>query len=192
MPPHKHLPTAPPTDTERLVETTIDAMPIYQGRVISLRKDRVNLSTGIEGTREVVTHPGGAVVLPILDDGRIIFVQQYRYALGHTLLELPAGKVDPGEDPLTTVQRELGEETGFTAQHWTSLGAIYTSPGFCNEKLWLYKAHGLSPMDVHIEDAHELIDVFTLSLSEAHQLIRDGHIVDAKTMSALLIGFGLG
>ena len=183
------LPTAPPTDTDRLIETRIDSTPIYKGRVINLKKDRVNLSTGIEGTREVITHPGGAVVLPIMEDGRIIFVQQYRYALGHTLLELPAGKIDPNEAPLATIKRELGEETGYKAERWTELGEIYTSPGFCNEKLWLFKAEGLTPLDIHIQDEHELLDVFTLSLDEAMTMIRDGRIQDAKTMSALLIGF---
>jgi ADP-ribose pyrophosphatase len=176
-------------------EKTLSSQRIHEGRVIQLRRDEVELPNGRKAYREVAEHPGGVVVLPLREDGRIIFVEQFRYPLGHTLLELPAGKLEPGEVPLESIQRELIEETGYEAEHWEEVSYIYTAPGFCNEKLWLYKAHGLR--QVHAQgtcadnpaEQVEFLRCVTLSPQEAFQKIRERQIVDAKTVCLLSMAF---
>ncbi|MBX2860919.1 MAG: NUDIX hydrolase [Vampirovibrio sp.] len=171
--------TTQPIDfTEKMLSTT----RIHEGRVVNVRCDEVELINGNKGFREVVEHPGGVVVLPVLPDGRIVFVEQYRYALGHHLLELPAGKLEPGEDPAVAIARELTEETGYAADTWEELSCIYTAPGFCDEKLWLYKASGLKEVNTHQPDDDELLAVRVLTPDEVKDRIKRREIVDAKTI----------
>lgn len=178
-----------------LTETTIHSDRIWEGKVVNLKRDIVSLPNGKQGFREVVEHPGGVVVLPILPDGRILFVEQYRYALGEHLLELPAGKLEPGENPMAAIQRELMEETGYEAKAWEELSYIYTAPGFCSEKLWLYRATELVQLaDAHKDptihlDEDEFLRCIALTLDEARAKIRTREIVDAKTVSLLALGF---
>jgi ADP-ribose pyrophosphatase len=119
---------------------------LYTGRVIDLLVDRVEYPSGRSGVREIARHPGGAVTVPLLDDGRVILVSQLRYPLGKRVTELPAGKLAPGEDPLAAAKRELAEETGYSAGSLEHLVTIYTSPGFCDEVLHVYLARGLTPV----------------------------------------------
>lgn len=115
----------------------------YHGKVFDHQVDEILYDSGNIGIREVAVHPGGAVVIPIKDDGKIILVKQFRYPLQKTLIELPAGKLDLNEDPLKCAVRELEEETGYKAKHFEKLGAIYTAPGYCTEILHIFKATGL-------------------------------------------------
>ncbi|MDX2084207.1 MAG: NUDIX hydrolase [Candidatus Melainabacteria bacterium] len=156
---------------------------LYTGRVISLRVDEVRLAHGGTARREVVEHPGGVVAAPLLPDGRYVLVSQFRYPCGQTLLEFPAGKLERGEDPFAAIQRELVEETGYQAADWQELSVIYTAPGFCDEKLWLYRATNLSPANHHQPDADEQIQVVTLTPTELQQAIASRRIVDAKTLA---------
>ena len=117
---------------------------LYTGQIISLFCDTVTLPTGKAAQREVVKHPGGVAVVAQLPNQHIVLVKQFRYALQHALIELPAGKLDSGEEPLQAIQRELEEETGYLAQHWRQLTTIYPAPGFCNERITLFYATGLT------------------------------------------------
>lgn len=172
-------------------EKTLNSTPLHQGLVINVRRDEVELPNGRRAFREVAEHPGGVVVMPILDDGRIIFVEQFRYPLGHTLLELPAGKLEPGELPLESIKRELIEETGYEATEWEEVNYIYPAPGFCNEKLWLFKATGL--VQIHEEgtcshnpeEQVEFLNRVILTREEALEKLRNRHISDAKTICLL-------
>jgi ADP-ribose pyrophosphatase len=176
-------------------EVTLSSELIHDGRVIRVRRDEVQLPNGLKAYREVADHPGGVVAMPILEDGRIIFVEQFRYPLGHHLLELPAGKLEYGEDPLEAIQRELVEETGYEATGWEEMSYIYPAPGFCNEKLWLYKATGLRQLHaqgtcaMNPEEQHEFLHCITLTPQEALAKIRSREIVDAKTICLLSLVF---
>ena len=132
---------------------------------------------------------GACAVIPVTDDGAVLFVRQYRYAVEEALLEIPAGKIDPGEAPDVCAARELTEETGFRAERLRKLGAVFTTPGFCNEKIHLYLADRLVPAHQHL-DTDEFLDVVKIPLGEALEMIRNGEISDAKTLSAFAIAAG--
>lgn len=181
---------SPDTDKSHLAEIPLSSKRIFESHVICLRSDEAKLPSGKIAERVVVEHPGGVVALPILDDGRIILVEQFRYAPGAPMLELPAGKLDPGEDPLEAIKRELIEETGYMAENWEELSVVYTSPGFCNEKLWLYKATGLKPVSgpIHKPD-DEFIDLYCLHPDDVLAKIKKREIVDAKTLCLMMLAF---
>lgn len=173
-----------------LAEKTVSSKVVYKGRVVTVHNDEAELPDGKVRPRDFIWHPGGVVVLPILDDGRVVFVRQWRYALGHPLLELPAGKLEMNEEPSAAIKRELAEETGYQAKHWEELTYIYTSPGFCNEKLWLYKATGLEEAkNVDTFDDEETIQLICLSPEEIKHMIQDREIIDAKTLCLLGLVF---
>jgi ADP-ribose pyrophosphatase len=171
------------SDHRKYEETTIDTTPIYEGRIISVQVDRVRLPDGRTAQRELVKHPGAVAVLALLD-GRMLVVRQYRKPLERTLIEIPAGKLDPGEDPAGAAARELEEETGWRARTLTHLSSFYTSPGFADEIIHLYFTDELERGDA-VPDEDEFLDVFTLSLEEAWDAIDDGRIRDAKTIMAV-------
>jgi ADP-ribose pyrophosphatase len=178
-------------------EKTLSSTVIFQGRVATLRVDKALHPSGAEVEREVVEHPGGVVVCPIMEDGRIVFVEQWRYPLRKTLLELPAGKLDwhdgIPENPGEAIKRELWEETGYESDHWEEVTHIYTAPGFCNEKLWLYKAsHLKNGNKMHQPSEHEWLDVVRLTPQEAFEKIRRRDITDAKTITLLCLIFAQG
>ena len=158
---------------------------IFNGRVFDIKVDQITYDSGNNDIREVILHNGGAVVLPITSEGRFVFVKQYRYPFDEYMLELPAGKLEVNEDPLLCATRELTEETGYSSTNISYLGKIYTSPGFCNEILYLYLAENLIPGNHNREEGEYGMEVFEYSLDEVKDLINDGKIVDSKSLSAL-------
>ncbi len=157
---------------------------VYRGRVITVRRDTVQLD-GRERAWDVVAHPGAVVVLAV-DGDELLFVRQYRYAAGEELLELVAGTCEPGEDPAATAERELQEEAGFRAERLTKLGEFYSAPGFCTEKLHLYVAEDLTPSRLPMDD-DEQITLVRLSLDEALRMAVAGELRDAKTLAGVLL-----
>ena len=159
---------------------------IYSGRVISLLKDTVILHSGRTVIREKVMHPGSVGILPVLEDGSLILIKQFRYVVGSSLLEIPAGTIEEGESPEECAARELLEETGYRLGKLTLLSAFYLAPGYSNEFMWLFKATELRAGDMK-PMPDESIEVKKLSLDEALGLIRSGEIKDVKTICAILL-----
>ncbi len=166
-------------------EKKIRHINTYQGIIVDVDVDMVRLPNDAVTMREVVKHPGGVCVAAVSEDGMISLVRQYRYPFGTHLWELPAGKLEPGEDPLPAAQRELSEETGLEAGHWQSLGALYTSPGISTERLYLFLATDLHQGEAH-PDPNEFLDVRRLPLRELLDRIDAGEIQDAKTVAGAL------
>ena len=154
---------------------------IYKGRIVNLIVDEITTTTGIETIREVFHHPGGAAVVPVLPNGKILLVKQFRYPMQEILLELPAGKIDPGEAPETTAARELEEEVGYTAGSLKKMAEFYSTPGFCDEKIHLYLGEDLRPCQAG-GDHDEELEVLSFTLPELMELIRSRKINDAKTI----------
>ncbi len=163
---------------------------LYNGKVFNLVVDQIEYPTGSRAIREVAEHPGGAVVLAAFPDRKIILVKQYRYPLGKFLYELPAGKLGPNEDPQACARRELVEETGYTADTWKQLTAIYTSPGFCTEQLHIFLATELSLAGAgqSLEEGEQSLTVEIVPLPRAVEMIERGEITDSKTISGILLG----
>ena len=168
-------------------EATLNSRHVYSGRVLlDVRVEEVRLDDGATATRELVEVAEAVLLLPILDDGRLVLIRQYRKGIEAALLELPAGKLDPGEEREAAARRELAEETGSRCARLEYLGPIHTSPGFCNETIHLYRARGLEHVGQHT-DADERIDVLTPTPTEVEQLLDEGALTDAKTLCALLL-----
>lgn len=164
-------------------EKLIHRAPAFEGRILHVFDDEVEIH-GHKTTREVVLHPGASAIIPVTEDGEILFVRQYRYAVEQPLLEIPAGKLDGGEDPDTCAARELTEETGYKTEHMEKLGYVYTTPGFCNETIHLYLADHLVKSHQHL-DQDEFLDVIRLPIDKVYQMVDRGEIYDAKTLAAL-------
>lgn len=170
-----------------LLEKKLSSEVIFDGTLLHVKRDRVQLPNGDNSVREWIKHPGASAVIPLLPDGRIILVRQYRYPVQCVTLEIPAGKLDaPDEDPLVCARRELSEETGYTAEHITKLTTIATTVGFSNEKIHIYAAEGLTPGQQHTDD-DEFINVVHVPLHEAVAMVEEGRIVDAKSAVAILM-----
>jgi len=157
---------------------------VFQGKVVDVGVERVRLPTGREVDLEVIRHPGGAAAVAVDDRQRVCLLRQYRHVTGGWLWELPAGKLDPGEGPAATAERELAEEAGVFAATWDSLGRMHSSPGVFTEIIYLYLARGLSEVDLGHE-ADEVIEVHWLPLVDALAWCADGTITDAKTLIGL-------
>lgn len=155
---------------------------LYKGKVFDHQVDEIEYNSGSKSIREIAIHPGGAVIVPIKDNGKIILVKQFRYPLQKTLIELPAGKLDKGEDPLICAGRELEEETGYKAKEIKKLGEIYTSPGYSTEILHIYSAKELIPGNYNREEGEQGMEILELSLNEIEKMIANGEITDAKTI----------
>lgn len=166
-------------------EAMLESKEIFNGRVIRVTLDKVQLEDGTTSTREVVHHHGGACVLPVDADGNVTMVRQFRYALGEELWELPAGKLEAGEDPFEAARRELSEECGLTADTYTELGVVYPTVGYDSERIYLWAAEGLHTVGQHL-DAGEFLDVVKMPFAQALGLVMDGTIKDSKTQVALL------
>ena len=162
---------------------------LYTGRVIDLLVDTVEYPSGKAGVREVARHPGGAVTVPLLDDGRVLLVSQLRYPIGRRVTELPAGKLGEGEDPIAAAGRELAEETGYSAASLDHLATVFTTPGFCDEELHIYIARGLSllPGGPRREEGELNMTVEEVPLAEAVERAVRGEYPDAKTIIGLLL-----
>lgn len=168
-------------------EKTIKSTNIFQGKIISLKVDDVLLADGKQSKREIVNHPGAVAILPITKEGKIVLVKQYRKALERTIIEIPAGRIEPNEAHEKTALRELEEETGYGTNHLTFIQSFATSPGFADEIIYLYVAKDLFPIEeAACGDEDEFLEIFELTLEEAEQLVRDGDIFDAKTAFAIL------
>lgn len=168
-----------------LREETVSTAYAWEGKLLHIRKDTARLPNGQLAVREVVEHPGGVGVVALTDENDILLVRQFRYPYGEILTEIPAGKRDPGEEPLATGQRELAEETGMAADRFEPLGFLYPSPGYTDEVIYLYLATGLHPTAAHPDD-DEFLDVIRLPLTEAVRQVLDGTLPDAKTQIAIL------
>lgn len=168
-----------------LTETPISQNIIYRGKIITVRVDDARLPNGATSKREVVEHPGGVCIAALTDQDELLFVRQFRYPYGEVMPELPAGKLNAGEDPLPAGKRELKEETGATAAHYESLGQLYPSPGYCGEIIHLYLATGLSFGDM-CPDEDEFLEVERIPLKTAVDMVMSGEIKDAKTQAAVL------
>ena len=166
-------------------EKTLSAKEIFRGRIVTVHVDEVSLPDGRTSVREIVDHNGGAAILPVDEEGNAYCVRQYRYAAGDTLLEAPAGKLEPGEDPLTCAARELGEETGFTAEEIVPLGAFWPTQGYCRERIHIYLALGLKKGRMHL-DVGEFLHVEKYPLEELLEMTLDGRIDDCKTVIAIV------
>jgi ADP-ribose pyrophosphatase len=169
-----------------LTERKVSGEEVYGGVLLHVQRDAVRLPDGRVATREYIDHPGAVAIIPILDGGEILLERQYRYPLGRLMIEIPAGKIDPGEDPFGTAKRELLEETGYTAREWRHLGTIHPLVAYSNERIELYLARGLVEEQGALLDDGEFLETFTLPLAEALDWIRDGRITDSKTMIGLL------
>ena len=167
-------------------EQQLSSRSLFEGRVVSVRVDEVRLAGGGSAVREVVDHRPAVVIVPIDELGRVLMVRQYRYAVGETLLEAPAGIVEEGEDPDQTAQRELQEEVGRIAGNLRKLGEFWATPGFCNELMHAYVARDLRHSDLPA-DEDEDITVVPVPMAEALDMVRNGQIRDAKTIAALLL-----
>ncbi len=165
-------------------ETQISRQIIHTGKVIDLVRDSVDLPSGRVGSREIILHNGGVVILPYDSlTGLFTLVKQFRYATGDFLLEFPAGRLELGEDPLEAAKRELGEETGLSAKSWSKLGEIYPAPGFCSEKLFLFLATDLTEGEPN-PDEDECLEIIKLSEDDLKKKLKASSVIDAKTIAA--------
>ncbi|MDR0338471.1 MAG: NUDIX hydrolase [Planctomycetaceae bacterium] len=157
---------------------------LFTSRIFKIVRRMITGRSGTQLERHIVVHPGAVVILPILDDNRIVLVRQHRVAVDETLIELPAGTLEPNEFPIATARRELIEETGYTAKTMTLITTFFTSPGFVQEKMYLFKATDLIPGPTAMEDG-EKIETLIMELPQALQMIANGEIKDAKTIIGL-------
>ncbi len=170
-------------------EKKVASQTVFQGKILQVRRDEVVLPDGRPSAREVVETTDAVAVVGITGAGEVLMVKQYRYAVARALLEIPAGKIEPGEKPLECARRELEEETGYRASAWREMYSFYTSPGFCTEKIYLFMAADLTLAGQKL-DRDEFIDVVKVPLPEALQMAARGELVDAKTIVGLLAAAG--
>lgn len=169
---------------DQLTERKIESKEIFKGRVVHLTLDTVELPNGHRSTREVVRHPGAVAVIARNEDGKVLLVRQYRYALDKILYEIPAGKLEPGEDPDAAARRELEEETGYRCGEIRRIASFYSSPGFSDERLTLYFTDDLLGGRQHLDD-DEFLEVYAVDVDEAVDMAADGRIQDAKSNYAV-------
>lgn len=168
-----------------LTEHPLSSEQVWRGKLLDVRRDAVRLPDGGQGVREYIVHPGAVVVIPVLPDGRLLFERQYRYPIRRTVIELPAGKIDPGEDIARCARRELLEETGHEAGDWRHLGVMHPCIGYADERIEIFLARDLRRVGAQQLDRGEFLDLVDLSLADAAAMIRDGALTDAKTITAL-------
>jgi ADP-ribose pyrophosphatase len=169
------------------METRVHKQQILRkGRVFDVTVENVTLANGYTVDLEVIRHPGASAIVPILENNQVLMLRQYRHAVGKSIWEIPAGTFDGKEDPMVCAQRELTEETGYSAQNWDRLGAITPVPGYSDETIHLFMASGLSPAKQAL-DKDEILEVHPLPLARVVEMIREGEIQDAKTIAAIFL-----
>jgi ADP-ribose pyrophosphatase len=167
-----------------LKEHRLSSKLVYDGRLLKVRSDTVRLPNGASAEREYIVHPGAVAVIAVTDAGELVMERQFRYPLGRDMIEIPAGKIDPGEDPLATARRELREETGYTASEWTHVATINIAIAYSDEHIEIYLAQDLKHEQAKLDD-EEFLEVFTLPLASALAWVREGKITDSKTVAGL-------
>ena len=172
-------------DTSHLRETVIQTRQAWRGTFLDVRNDRVALPDGSETIREYIVHPGAVMIVPLLDDDRVIVERQWRYPMGRAMLEFPAGKLEPGEPVLDCAVRELIEETGYRAAEWARAGILHNAIGYSDEGIEIWFARGLTLGERSL-DAGEFLDVFEASVDSLEDAARRGEVTDAKTLIGLL------
>jgi ADP-ribose diphosphatase len=170
-----------------LSERRLSTELVYDGKLLKVRSDTVRLPDGGSAGREWIDHPGAVAVLALTDSGELVMERQFRYPLGRDMIEIPAGKIDPHEDPLATAKRELREETGYTAAEWAHVATIHIAIAYSNEHIEIYLAKGLKQDKAKLDD-EEFLEVFTLPLATALAWVREGKITDSKTVAGLFWG----
>ncbi len=168
-----------------LRESRIESKQVYRGHFLDVRRDTVRLPDGAESAREYIVHPGAVMIVPILDDGRLVIERQWRYPLDRAMLEFPAGKLEAGEDPFECARRELSEETGYSAAEWARAGILHNAIAYSSEGIEIWFARGLVAGERHL-DAGEFLEVRTASADEIDAWCAEGGITDAKTLVGLL------
>lgn len=168
-------------------EKELERQEVYRGSIFTLTHHRVGLEDGGESARDIVNHHGGACVAALDEEGKLLLVRQYRFAVGQELLELPAGKLEPGEDPAAAAARELAEETGYTARELRKLTEILPTPAYCTERIHLYEGVGLTRRGAQQLDRDEFLDVTAVPLPEALEMVASGTLRDAKTQVGVLL-----
>ena len=172
-------------DDQHLIETCISSELVLEGGMMRVKRDQVRLPSGNQSQREFILHPGAVLIVPLLDNGNLLLERQFRYPLNRVFVELPAGKIDAGEDILLTGQRELLEETGYVAQEWVYLGLQHPCIGYSDEVIYMFIAKGLKAGEAHC-DEDEALELFESSLDDCLQMIATQQITDAKTILALM------
>lgn len=170
-------------------EKTIETEMLYRGSVLNLRKDKVTVQNGVS-FREIIEHNGGAVIAAVTDERKMVMVRQYRKPANRVVFEVPAGKIDPGEEPLATAARELKEETGYTADNIEFITSFYPTVGYSEEQLYLFLASGLTAGETSF-DENEAIDLEEVEITMLHDMVMKGEIHDAKSMIAILMVYDL-
>jgi ADP-ribose pyrophosphatase len=168
-----------------LREETLVSAPAYRGRFLDVRRDEVRVPDGATAEREYIVHPGAVMVVPLLDDGRLVVERQWRHPLARVMLEFPAGKLEPGEPPLTCGVRELAEETGYRAAEWARAGLLHNAIAYSNEGIEVWFARGLTAGERRLDEG-EFLDVTEMSAEQLDDAARRGELTDAKTLIGLL------
>ena len=169
-----------------LIETQLNSRDIFEGKILHVKLDTVQLPNGAEATREIIRHVGAVCVLPLTADGKVVVERQFRYPMNEVITEIPAGKLDsPDEDPFEAIKRELREETGATADKWTCLGPFYPAAAYSDERIWMYLAEDLHFGQQDL-DKDEFLDVELVPLETLVEQVMAGQIPDAKTQTAVM------
>lgn len=172
---------------KKFEEKTTKTTPIFDGKIVKLQVDDVTLPNGKVAKREIIKHPGAVAVIAITNDGKLVMVEQYRKALERSIIEIPAGKLEPGEEPIVTARRELEEETGYGAHNFSYLQTFATSPGFADEVIHLFVAKDLYKIEEKADlDEDEFVELLEVTLEEAQEMVADARIYDAKTAFAVI------
>lgn len=174
------------TNEANLIETQLSSRDIFEGKILHVKLDTVQLPNGAEATREIIRHVGAVCVLPLTEDGQVVVERQFRYPMNEVITEIPAGKLDSAdEDPFEAIKRELKEETGATADKWTCLGPFYPAAAYSDERIWMYLAEGLHFGQQDL-DKDEFLDVTLVPLETLVEQVMAGQIPDAKTQTAVM------